>query len=97
MEVQVSRGEVPALRWNKKNTNLDTLEFQQEKQLVFTLTAPHPRWHRLCPREPFLACDFSYRGKEELMSEHPASTAVQDIAKETYLSHPIQSTKSGAP
>lgn len=86
MEVQVSRGEVPALHWNTKSTNLDTLEVQQEKQLVLTHTDPHPRWHLLGPGEPFFACDFFNRGKEKQMSEYPASTAVQDTARESQLS-----------
>lgn len=60
--VQVSRGEVPAYHWSKKNMSLDTLE-SLTGTVNFTFIIPSPRRHSLGPRKFFLAWDF-YCGKK---------------------------------
>lgn len=94
---QVSSGEVPACHWNKQ-IKYEFVSIGRGRKNSLTLPLSlllqgNPAWGQ----EMFLACDLSSRGGEMCEGASGFPSCVGPCQRGSFLSHPIQSTKSWAP
>lgn len=87
--------EVRKVQWRSHSTHLEQKKSEigciekSKEQFPFTNITSLSRRHNSVPRQPFLAHDFSYGGNWGWISEHLASQAVWDAAKESHCIHTL--------